>query len=771
MESDANITLQSYSSQRQVDLTCFRRVFDRRNLPLTKPSDFEAFMASEHYLSVKQAPSALLLKNSGSHNFMRNRELFHGLGFPIREIDSEGTITSHQKKEVRKTLSDYSFSTLTSLLNEAVHGEPYQEPIPEKAIPRKKPKVVSLDYEDPWKIHAYLAYCSEAGIQPPKVNVSFSDGFRLQDSLPPRLLGPRWKGSKKNSIGFLSIGDIDAKMHLIDNHTFWGSALRKLCFSTVPSERNWANFLRKRVRALLLGKPDPLWSKRVTAQYWADTKYRPGKARSARLIEVLKTVDGLFMQRYISYPEEQWSWSRYDSFVLTNLSQLIGDEFFDGSLTKLSLGKVTAYSQLKSARKLFKRLIHKEGVLKTEDAESLPPWLRQFIPLWRDALKQTNHRRAFLGGLLSGTRGSGTPPPLVLLQSKRKFLTTVQKESPKPSPTEKALVRTSMQHVLDNMPQEAFTGLSTKSRITVSTAASWENTRKEGGTLQTISDIVSMGDVIPVPIRDLDTGREIEFRLVTEFDSPGEYIFWACLDEVLRTPPEELTNAFLTVVKEPGKARSVTKARASLKIVLDLVSKLCSEPLKKGIPSSRSGMGASHHAWEFFKTLMSKDFEDDLFSLLDREDETFADFSVRTDIYEDLFVSSTDYEEATDQMQHWVAFEIGKAWMHKCGIPRLLQGIVNRSCYKPRKIFFRATGGLEEIGEPGPEGTRFVWLRQGVLMGDPLTKVSLHFVNIVTRDIANNIDNIAWLEKGFSNSAEISSSVSEIFRERKVVTR
>lgn len=49
----------------------------------------------------------------------------------------------------------------------------------------------------------------------------------------------------------------------------------------------------------------------------------------------------------------------------------------------------------------------------------------------------------------------------------------------------------------------------------------------------------------------------------------------------MQSDMNDLKKVFLTVVNEPGKARSVTKSHASLKIVLDQVSKICCSVLRK----------------------------------------------------------------------------------------------------------------------------------------------------------------------------------------------
>jgi hypothetical protein len=222
----------------------------------------------------------------------------------------------------------------------------------------------------------------------------------------------------------------------------------------------------------------------------------------------------------------------------------------------------------------------------------------------------------------------------------------------------------------------------------------------------------------------------------SSFDSTGEVIFWLALDHVLRTPPDLLKQAFLTVVKEPGKARSVTKARACLKIVLDLVNKIVAKPLEKGIRSSASGMGKANHGWNLFCRMMSDDVREMVFNVESREENPYEGYVERTDTFTDLYVLSTDYQEATDQMRHTVARDLGQAWMIQCGIPRLLRAIVCKTCFEPRNVFFSATGLLKHIGTERPDvgqNINSVLMVNGVLMGDPLTKVVLHLTNVIAR--------------------------------------
>jgi hypothetical protein len=743
-------------------------------------------MDGRHFLSTKQVPSALILARAGSQTVSRNqRELLRG-GFTIEEFNGDGSGTARQiSGQSREDMVPSYSESLASILrntNDAMDTvsnlpvpleEDYDHSGSEASDPeevldqetiggiRQRKKLSKrIKYEDPWKIHAACALANSIGQDPPEVVVWSGDGIRLQDPLPAKVLGPAWDGSLKNKTRFFKIARDEVKLHVIYGHTHWGRRLVKECGDSGSKIRVWAQTLRTRLNRFLKGRSDPIWTseeKQIIAPGGYTDRNRG--ARALRLIELLKTVDGIFVQRYLANPAEVWTWDRFDLFTLGNLSLLIGDEFLDGELPLQAIDIRTSYSTLKWSRKWIKSAAHRSAL--DHSAKPPPeggPWPRQFWRTWSLIRTATGHNRLMLLGVLSQTRGCGTPPPLVVLQSKRKFIETVSLDPPEESVTERTLRRLAVEEVIKDLPAAAVTGLSTKSRVTVTSAACWEKTRAEGGTTEQVKEmIMSVGAMSQIPIRDLDTGEPSYWKFSSEFDSVGELIFWISLDLVLRTPPVELRKAFLTVVKEPGKARSVTKARACLKIVLDLVSKLCCEPLAKGIRSSQSGMTASNHGWNFFNSLSGELERSDTFRLLNRDETVFEGYVERTDTFEDLFVSSTDYKEATDLLQHKVGEDLGVPWMIKCGIPKVLRGIVVETCYRPREIFFKATGCLEDLGKPAPEygeNIRVIPLRRGVLMGDPLTKPVLHMVNVVNRHLQNRMD-CPDFYRPLSNSEEI----------------
>jgi hypothetical protein len=593
-------------------------------------------------------------------------------------------------------------------------------------------------YEDPFRILAGYCFASQYCETKPVINVWAGGCHRLQGKIKPELLG----SDRKNATWFTQVRDHDEKMRLLFRHTHWGHRIQSARHSAKGEDplRNFATTLFRRISFFLRGKHDPLWTEEERERFADYSVDRNKTYRAQRFLEVLKTVDGIFLQRFLSFPEEVWNWEKFDVFTIQGISVLLTDEFFDGEVTSFSLQEqATHYEELKSSRKMFKQVIHLDepssGIATMNDA---PRWVNSFLrPAWDRAVKFDSFARLYLAGTLSQTRGSGTPPPLVVLRSKRKFLLSVSEPPPEFTATQSALVAAALDDVIGGIPDHIFTGLDTKARVTITSSACWEATRKEGGTAQAILDLMSKYDDMPIPIRDMDTGEIKEFCSKQDFSSIGTAIFHACLDEVLHTPVEELRKVILTIVREPSKARVVTKGHAALKIVLDTVSKICSWPLKKGFKSSESGMGKSHHGWNLFKDFSSEEMYELLFSedRERREEDTFNDHIDRIIRWQDLWFCSTDYQEATDRLIHALGRLISRKWMQKCGIPQILQGIVMGVCFQPRTVIFTGTGPLKDIGRPLEGDLREITLYRGVLMGDPLTKVVLHFSNIISRNL------------------------------------
>jgi hypothetical protein len=535
--------------------------------------------------------------------------------------------------------------------------------------------------------------------------------------------------------------------------------------SETSQKHSTARTLKKVIKHFLEGKPDPRWTNEFRQKVYSD-KHNPERAqRARRFLEMLKTVDGVFSQRFLAFPHEQWTYEKYDVFVLKLIWELISDEFLDSEVSKYGRDLTTRFSELKKARKTFKFHAGRNTVCELANHELLNKkarWLRFFLPLWKEYEKETDvMRKTYLHGILSQTRGAGKPPPTVKLQAKEKFL--LQSLVPdNTTSTELKLVATTMKELLDELPDHIFTGLRTKAGISVNSSACWEYNQAEHGTLRAIQDIVK-GRSTGIKARkfDLETGEPDGF--LEETASAGSYIFWRCLEEVLLMTPKLRAQAQLVVVDEPGKCRAVTKARACLKVVMDLVNKVCSVPLERGFESSKSGMGKANHSWNLFKDFENSPHRDILFKTVKYEKERFNGADKVTVEYQRLYAVSTDYENATDNQSHKIAKVIGYMWMSKCGIPRVLKNLVCEIAYTSREIFYFGNFG---IGDP-VDLDKNLWkinTLRGVLMGDPLTKVVLHFDNIVARRLAVRIFEEDFHSKAFGQNANSFESLCSALR-------
>jgi len=700
--------------------------YDRRKTSPTVPTSLTDYVCGTHTLHLKQVPSCMTLRRAGSKVSKEVEPVLLQDGFKL--------FSSAKAGEEQETMSENIFSEHENQLSSEEEVDlPFVESNSRRDI-----------YEDPFRVLAGWAFATQYGLPKPRVLVWPGGCHRIQGKIRPELLG----STRKNSTWFTQVNNHDEKMYLLFNHTHWGHRVQVARRSNRTGREKdpllfFSQTFFRRISFFLNGRHDPIWSENERKRFWSDTRPRNRVHRAQRLLEVLKTVDGLFLQRFMSFPEEDWTWEKYDLFILQAISILISDEFIDGEVGEDVLDDSLFYAELKSARKTFKLVIHQdEPVLHEADLKMVPRWVHIFLgTAWKKAVRLTGFQRLYVAGTMSQTRGSGTPPPLLILRSKAKFIKSVSEVPPTMTKTQISLVISALDSLLAELPSGIFTGLATKARVTVTGSACWEETRKSGGTAQAILDIMSKYEQIHIPVRDLDSGNIIEYCHKDSFDSIGTAVFHACLEEVLQTSPEELRKVSLTLVSEPGKARAVTKGHAALKIVLDTVSKICAWPLKKGFRSSESGMGRSNHGWNLFRDFFSEEMYNELFTERKplREEDTYADHVERRVVWEDCFVGSTDYQEATDRMVHTLADIIGDRWMRMCGIPRTLQGIVRAVCFRPRRVFFYGTGPLKNLGTPVDGDLRSTDLNRGVLMGDPLTKVILHFCNILAREVGSSL--------------------------------
>jgi hypothetical protein len=585
------------------------------------------------------------------------------------------------------------------------------------------------------------------GKKPPNTLVWYESSAKLLDKISSEFLREQKKtakgGFKKVPVEALPG---EAFITLILRKTHWGCKLQHLCDSetTSPTMRKWARSLRVKIIAFIRGQPHPQWSDQTLMRVWTKPReLRPVRNRIKRFIELLKTVNGIFLTRVNGRPSEVWDWHKYDILNLRNIDVYINDEFRDGELTEFGASQPTYYKLLRSCRKLMKSVLLKDHS-RPEDVPRIPGHLAWLRILTQEVLRQRTDRIEFTYKLnaIRSTRGMGTPPQAQELYSRMSFLRLISTKPPPPTETEWCLFRSCVDLALSKVPDHAFTGLSTKAGFSVKLTAAWSHTIAEGGTIESVRELIADGHVgVPALVRNLDTGQVTGECFLKQ--DLGNYIFWRCLDVVLTSPASEISHVMMAVVREPGKPRVITKGEAALKIILDVISHICTWPLQK-VPSCAAGLKLESQAWSFFQSF---DGEKQFFVPVKTvtEDVSVAGMTM-TQQLEPLFVSSTDFETATDAVHLQKADYIANRWMNLCGIPRVLRAVVTRTVMRPRWVYFPAKGPMVDIGTPSDlEGLNRILLQRGIMMGDPLTKVILTVMNMAIRHFPKLAANADWI--------------------------
>jgi len=108
----------------------------------------------------------------------------------------------------------------------------------------------------------------------------------------------------------------------------------------------------------------------------------------------------------------------------------------------------------------------------------------------------------------------------------------------------------------------------------------------------------------------------------------------------------------MVMIAEPKKYRTVTKGLVEMKIVLDLVNKICSNVLKKVFPSSYGGLAEGDHPWSLYRGLYQGDLSEMMFSENKDGQSSYIDSTTKQGVqvkeYKCVYASSTDFSCATD---------------------------------------------------------------------------------------------------------------------------
>jgi len=258
------------------------------------------------YLSAKQVPSCLLIRNPGSRSVVANWRELDSAGFSLDVSRKLTGLNEDEESEGEHHVSASQISALNSLISsnsefnrKILETGPYgsssnplqdleeEEEMEDDEVnssdsdtePRKRSGAII--YEDPFMLNASVIFAKGTGKPGPDVFVWEGDVLRLTDKIPPRLINVEsWKNIKSNrGIPFYEITDIQAKMHVLLRRTYWGRTLVQFASDRECEEHRWARRLTKRIKYLLEGKHDPDWTVPMIVEAYGSRNYKTAKRK------------------------------------------------------------------------------------------------------------------------------------------------------------------------------------------------------------------------------------------------------------------------------------------------------------------------------------------------------------------------------------------------------------------------------------------------------------------------------------------------------------
>jgi len=437
------------------------------------------------------------------------------------------------------------------------------------------------------------------------------------------------------------------------------------------------------------------------------------KSGCHKLRSILATVDGLVMQLVLSFPmwEDLLSWDRMDQIINCLICQLLPDYF-----RTETTGKPSSFEKIKRLRKSIKEQgFNPVGDISSIDIPREMSFFKVITDFMSDRKTPIDMYRVMV---LSQTRASGVPPRSVYLKSLQKIKETLT-EPPDRSRYERVkyyvaeAIETLHQEMVEQIGSESeserfWARVISRAKISLSDSGEFFTSSESGGKLEAARKILSKN--LSIPELDLETGLPTG-RILTGDDPVGQRLFmWACNEFRDRATvyDRNVMSVRVSLVAELGKYRAITVAHLAHAILLHVLSHVLLEYIA-AIPSSRSGVGAANHAWNFFKRLSHKN--------------PAGNFIFE----EDTYLFSTDWEEATDWMDHLISQLMVNRLCNCVGIPTWYRQTAVFALCAPRQV--------EEI-DPEDKCLSRYFTTRGELMGDPVTKVILHLAHLVARHAA-----------------------------------
>jgi len=280
--------------------------------------------------------------------------------------------------------------------------------------------------------------------------------------------------------------------------------------------------------------------------------------------------------------------------------------------------------------------------------------------------------------------------------------------------------------------------------------ASVDHTVSDGGKIEDARVLINTAikNEWKIPVRDLNDHSIIEIISVSDHDAEIEswarIIFWTSYQIVLNfwirrgkwntsdyhpLPVngedyyEDILLAKILHISEPGKERNLTKSKAVYAWFLTPAGKLCQSVLAN-LPEHRAGLEMAAHDWMHTRRISSESTESGF--IYDP-----STGKLRTEIIH----AFKDWTESTDFISKFVGLSHLTALLDFTGFPVKYGELLKRTILAPQpveEVAIRKIGSFD-LGEKFDETTYATWsgaIREGYMMGNPITKSILHLIHV-----------------------------------------
>lgn len=369
---------------------------------------------------------------------------------------------------------------------------------------------------------------------------------------------------------------------------------------------------------------------------------------------------------------------------------------------------------------------------------------------------------------LSQTRGVGYLPESVAECRRHAFRMTVNREPVKVEPEMMHLQALAVKQRLTEggIPplilsidrirsrpgeeRDIFQEIFSRIEMPLKGTASVDTFVKDGGKIEDARLLLSLARVNDwqIPVRDLDTHEILEYITVTSDSEETEIsrpLFWLSYQLVLnhwarkgqwdqqdsvvllnRGVPYEpaIMDAKIVHISEPGKERNLTKSHAVLAWFLTPAAKLAQGALAL-LPEHKAGLLESGHEWRHQKRISA---------LSDESGFVYDSCTGKT--YAEIRHIFKDWTESTDFICKAVGYVHLRTFFDFVGFPAKYARLILKTVVEPQpvtEVVSHRMLGSDEISEP------IQWkgqIREGFMMGNPMTKPILHLVHESERAVA-----------------------------------